>query len=89
MFLQLFCKKVINIISRNKLKKRYIISIINNNYSDMLITADYFRLSGILNKMVAANQITESDKSELLHKSGLIKQEDKRWKEPSGAMITC
>lgn len=88
MFLQLFCKKVINIISRNKLKKRYIISIINKVHIDMLITVEYLRLIEILTKMVAANQITESDKSELLHKSGLIKQEDKSWKEPSGAIIT-
>ena len=47
----------------------------------MLITVEYLRLIEILTKMVAANQITESDKSELLHKSGLIKQEDGRWKE--------
>jgi hypothetical protein len=49
--------------------------------SDMLITADYFRLSGILKQMVAANQITSEEREELLHKSGLIKQEDGRWKE--------
>jgi hypothetical protein len=47
----------------------------------MLITADYFRLSGILKQMVAANQITSEEREELLHKSGLIKQEDGRWKE--------
>ena len=47
----------------------------------MLITADYFRLSEILKKMVEANQITNSDREELLHKSGLIKQEDGTWKE--------
>ena len=47
----------------------------------MLITADYFRLSEILNKMVAANQITTNEREELLHKSGLIKQQDGRWKE--------
>jgi len=76
-----FYKKDINILCRNKLKKRYIICIINKKYSDMLITADYFRLSGILNKMVAANQITTKEREELLHKSGLIKQEDGRWKE--------
>ena len=47
----------------------------------MLITADYFRLSEILKKMVEANQITNGDREELLHKSGLIKQEDGTWKE--------
>ena len=47
----------------------------------MLITADYFRLSEILKQMVEANQITNEEREELLHKSGLIKQEDGRWKE--------
>ena len=49
--------------------------------SDMLITADYFRLDGILKQMVGANAITNEEREELLHKSGLIKQEDGRWKE--------
>jgi hypothetical protein len=31
--------------------------------------------------MVKANQITSEEREELLHKSGLIKQEDGRWKE--------
>ena len=49
--------------------------------SDMLITADYFRLDEILKKMVGANAITNEEREELLHKAGLIKQEDGRWKE--------
>jgi hypothetical protein len=53
----------------------------------MLITADYLRLHKILNEMVAANQLTTSEKEELLHKSGLIKLEDDRWKEPNGAIL--
>jgi len=48
---------------------------------DMLITADYFRLSGILKQMVEANAITSEEREELLHKSGLIKQENGTWKE--------
>ena len=47
----------------------------------MLITADYFRLNTILRKMVENNQLTEGEREELLHKSGLIKQEDGTWKE--------
>jgi hypothetical protein len=47
----------------------------------MLITADYFRLNEILKKMVADNQLTNGEREELLHKSGLIKQEDGTWKE--------
>ena len=47
----------------------------------MLITADYFRLNNVLIKMVEANQLTEGEREELLHKSGLIKQEDGTWKE--------
>tara|TARA_B100002019_G_scaffold254059_1_gene235920 strand:- start:129 stop:350 length:222 start_codon:yes stop_codon:yes gene_type:complete len=50
---------------------------------DMLITADYLRLNDILKKMVEANQIAEADREELLHKSGLIKLGDGRWKETS------
>ena len=69
------------LLSRNKTKLRYIIGIINNIEAYMLITADYFRLSTILKKMVAANQITTNEREELLHKSGLIKQEDGRWKD--------
>ena len=47
----------------------------------MLITADYFRLNEILKQMVEANAITSQEREELLHKSGLIKQEDGTWKE--------
>ena len=47
----------------------------------MLITADYFRLNKILRIMVENNQLTEGEREELLHKSGLIKQEDGTWKE--------
>lgn len=54
----------------------------------MLITADYFRLYDILRKMVSSNQLTNEQAEELLHKSGLIKQEEKVWKEPSGGIIT-
>tara|TARA_B100000900_G_scaffold401011_1_gene405244 strand:- start:634 stop:855 length:222 start_codon:yes stop_codon:yes gene_type:complete len=50
---------------------------------DMLITADYFRLSDILKKMVEDNAITSEEREELLHKSGLIKLGDGRWKEES------
>lgn len=53
----------------------------------MLITADYLRLHRILNEMVAANQLTISEKEELLHKSGLIKLENNRWKEPDGPIL--
>ena len=53
----------------------------------MLVTTDYLRLLSILQKMVIANQLTEKEASELLHKSGLIKLEENRWKEPSGAIL--
>ena len=49
----------------------------------MLRTADYFRLNEILKQMVEANAITSEEREELLHKSGLIKQEDGTWKELS------
>lgn len=54
----------------------------------MLITAEYLRLQGILKQMVDFNQITAEDREALLRKSGLIKLEDNRWKEPNGAILT-
>jgi len=54
----------------------------------MLITADYLRLQGILQIMVVAKQITALDREAFLRKSGLIKLEDRKWKEPSGAILT-
>ena len=54
----------------------------------MLVTAEYFRLATILHKMVLNNQITSIEREALLHKSGLIKLEDNRWKEPDGAILT-
>ena len=60
----------------------------NKSINYMLVTTDYLRLLGILQKMVIANQLTEKQASELLHKSGLIKLEENKWKEPSGAILT-
>jgi hypothetical protein len=60
----------------------------NKSINYMLITVDYLRLVDILKKMVIANQLTEKEASELLHKSGLTKLKDNRWKEPSGAILT-
>jgi hypothetical protein len=76
------------LISRNKTKLRYIIGIINKVTSNMLITAEYLHLVKILDKLVAANQLTKDEKLVLLHKSGLIKLKDGVWKEPSGATLT-
>ena len=60
----------------------------NKSINYMLITTDYLRLIDISKKMLIANQLTEKEASELLHKSGLTKLEDNRWKEPSGAILT-
>ena len=54
----------------------------------MLVTADYLRLANVLQKMVTYNQITSLEREALLHKSGLIKLEDNKWKEPDGAILT-
>jgi hypothetical protein len=54
----------------------------------MLITTEYLQLIKILDTLVAANQLTNVEKSELLHKSGLIKLKDGAWKDPSGAMLS-
>ena len=60
----------------------------NKSINYMLVTTDYFHLINILKKMVIANQLTEKQASELLHKSGLIKLKENKWKEPSGAILT-
>ena len=60
----------------------------NKSINYMLITKDYLRLVDILQRMVIANQLTKREASELLHKSGLIKLKDNRWKEPSGVILT-
>ena len=60
----------------------------NKSINYMLVTTDYLRLLSILQKMVIANQLTEKQASELLHKSGLIKLKDNKWEEPSGAILT-
>lgn len=60
----------------------------NKSINYMLVTTDYFHLINILKKMVIANQLTEKQASELLHKSGLIKLKDNKWEEPSGAILT-
>jgi len=60
----------------------------NKSINYMLVTTDYFHLINILKKMVIANQLTEKQASELLHKSGLIKLKENEWKEPSGAILT-
>ena len=60
----------------------------NKSINYMLVTTDYLRLLNILQKMVIANQLTEKQASELLHKSGLIKLKDNKWEEPSGAILT-
>lgn len=60
----------------------------NKSINYMLVTTDYLRLLNILQKMVIANQLTEKQASELLHKSGLIKLEDNKWEEPSGGILS-
>jgi len=52
------------------------------NYSHMdLCTYEFLQLSKILNKMVLSKLISQEEKEELLHKSGLIKLEDGSWRQ--------
>lgn len=56
--------------------------------NDNLVTTDFFRLNGVLVRMVRNGQLTQSEREELLHKAGLLKLEDGRWKESDTAILT-
>jgi len=52
------------------------------NYSHMdLCTYEFLQLNKILNKMVSSKLISQEEKEELLHKSGLTKLEDGSWSQ--------
>lgn len=51
-----------------------------NNFDMDLCNYEFFQLNKILNKMVSNNKISQEEKEELLHKSGLVKLEDNSWK---------
>jgi len=54
------------------------------NYLEMdnnLVTAEFFHLNNVLIKMVRNGLVSEDEREDLLHKSGLIKLNDGRWKE--------
>lgn len=52
------------------------------NYSHMdLCTYEFLQLNKILNKMVFSKRISQEEKEELLHKSGLTKLEDGSWSQ--------
>jgi hypothetical protein len=52
------------------------------NYSHMdLCTYEFLQLNKILNKMVFSKLISQEEKEELLHKSGLTKLEDGSWSQ--------
>ena len=55
--------------------------MIDLNYRNMDISAyEFLQLNKILNKMVSNSLISQEEKEELLHKSGLIKLEDGSWR---------
>lgn len=56
--------------------------------NDNLVTTDFFRLNGVLVRMVRNGQLTQGEREELLHKAGLLKLEDGRWKESDTAILT-
>ena len=53
-----------------------------------LVTIDYFHLNRVLIKMVGNNQLSQTEREELLHKSGLIKSENNKWKQTNGTILT-
>jgi hypothetical protein len=56
---------------------------------NQLVSVELFRLNQILKKMVRMESITSAEREDLLHKAGLLKQEDGKWLEVStGAILT-
>ena len=55
---------------------------------DKMVTIDFLRLNSVLIKMVRKGQLTNDEREDLLHKSGLIKLEDGRWQEEENAILT-
>ena len=55
---------------------------------DNLVSIDFFRLNNVLIKMVRSGAITQSEREELLHKAGLLKLEDGKWRESETTILT-
>ena len=54
----------------------------------MLVTTDYLCLNRVLIKMVIDNKITAEEREVLLHKAGLLKLTDGRWRESESSVLT-
>jgi len=54
----------------------------------MLATTELIHLNKALISMVRENRITTTEREELLHKAGLLKLEDGRWKENGSSILT-
>lgn len=55
--------------------------------NDNLVTVDFFRLNTVLIRMVRTGKLTNNEREDLLHKAGLLKLEDGRWKESDTAIL--
>jgi hypothetical protein len=54
----------------------------------MLSTGELIHLNTCLITLVRDNKITASERESLLHKAGLLKLEDGRWRESSHSILT-
>ena len=54
----------------------------------MIKTVEYFRLNEVLEKLVQEEKVTAEFREELLHKAGLLKLDDQRWKMEDGSVLT-
>ena len=62
--------------------------IANSMTNDNLVTVDFFRLNTVLIRMVRTGKLTNDEREDLLHKAGLLKPEDGRWKENGNSILT-
>ena len=53
-----------------------------------MVTIHYIRLNEILVEMVSEQRITNDEREELLHKSGLLKLEGHLWRQDEYSILT-
>jgi hypothetical protein len=53
-----------------------------------MVTIHYIRLNEILVTMVSEKRITNDEREELLHKSGLLKLEGDLWRQDEYSVLT-
>jgi hypothetical protein len=62
--------------------------ITNSMINDNLVTVDFLRLNTVLVRMVRQGKLTNSEREDLLHKAGLLKLENGKWRENDTTILS-